>query len=165
MPVERTERVIAIWLRSTGNGRNPMFNGRRQPSRGGTSRMMREYQVRFCERLGVKFPGPTRHKPNASPALACLLPPPAPDIPMHALSAAMCRFCCKSLFALAIKNSFGRIRDFRIKMWGTSSPEEKLTGDLGNVIEATSIDTCDCTEESLGSLQVATENLFGGSCR
>jgi hypothetical protein len=38
-----------------------MFNGRRQPSRGGTSRMMREYQVRFCERLGVEFPGPTRH--------------------------------------------------------------------------------------------------------
>ena len=37
-----------------------MFNGRRQPSRGGTSRMMREYQVRICERLGVKFPGPTR---------------------------------------------------------------------------------------------------------
>ena len=60
--VERRERVIAIWLGSTGNGRNPMFNGRRQPSRGGTSRMMREYQVRFCERLGVKFPGPTRQK-------------------------------------------------------------------------------------------------------
>jgi hypothetical protein len=37
-----------------------MFNGRRQPSRGGTSRMTRERQVRFCERLGVKFPGPTR---------------------------------------------------------------------------------------------------------
>src|SRR6478736_298005 len=48
-------------LGSTGNGRNPMFNGRRQPSRGGTNRMTREYQVRFCERLGVKFPGPTRH--------------------------------------------------------------------------------------------------------
>src|ERR1700730_2707520 len=61
MPVERRERVIAIWLGSTGNGRNPMFNGRRQPSRGGTSRMTRECQVRFCERLGVKFPGPTRH--------------------------------------------------------------------------------------------------------
>src|SRR5207342_395595 len=60
MPVERRERVIAIWLGSTGNGRNPMFNGRRQPSRGGTSRMMRECQVRFCERLGVKFRGPTR---------------------------------------------------------------------------------------------------------
>jgi hypothetical protein len=25
-------------------------------------------------------------------------------------------------------------------MWGTSSPDEKLTGDLGNVIEATRID-------------------------
>jgi hypothetical protein len=35
-------------------------NGRRQPSRGGTSRMTRECQVRICERLGVKFPGPTR---------------------------------------------------------------------------------------------------------
>src|SRR6266481_10200915 len=34
MPVERRERAIAIWLGSTGNGRNPMFNGRRQPSHG-----------------------------------------------------------------------------------------------------------------------------------
>ena len=59
--VERRERVIAIWLGSTGNGKNPMFNGRRQPSIDGTSRMMREYQVRICERLGVKFLGPTRH--------------------------------------------------------------------------------------------------------
>ncbi len=42
------------------SGRNPMFNGRWQPSHGGTSRMMRQYQVRICERLGVKFPGPTR---------------------------------------------------------------------------------------------------------
>ena len=49
------------------------------------------------------------------------------------------RFCCRSLFALAIKNSFGRRRDFRVKMWGTSSPDDKLTGDLRNVIEATSI--------------------------
>ena len=52
-PVERREQAIAIWLGSTGNGRNPMFNGRRQPSRGGTSRMTRECQVRICERLGV----------------------------------------------------------------------------------------------------------------
>ena len=37
MPVERRKRAIAIWLGSTGNRRNPMFNGRRQPSRGGTS--------------------------------------------------------------------------------------------------------------------------------
>src|ERR1700731_4308033 len=49
------------------------------------------------------------------------------------------RFCCKSLFALVIKISFGCTRDFRVKMWGTSSPEDKLTGDLGNVIGATSI--------------------------
>jgi hypothetical protein len=56
-PVERREQAIAIWLGSTGNGRNPMFNGRRQPSCGGTSRMMRECQVRICEGLGVKFPG------------------------------------------------------------------------------------------------------------
>ena len=39
-----------------------MSNGRRQPSCGGTSRMTRECQVRFCERLGVQFPGPTRQK-------------------------------------------------------------------------------------------------------
>jgi hypothetical protein len=60
MPVERRERAIAISLGSIDNGRSPMFNGRRQPSRGGTSRMTRECQVRICERLGVKFPGPTR---------------------------------------------------------------------------------------------------------
>jgi hypothetical protein len=54
------ERAIAIWLGSIANGRNPMFNGRWQRSRDGTSRMTRECQVRICERLGVKFPGPTR---------------------------------------------------------------------------------------------------------
>ena len=65
MPVERREQAIDIesgqpMSGPTRGGRNPMFNGRRQPSRGGTSRMMREYQVRICERLGVKLPGPTR---------------------------------------------------------------------------------------------------------
>jgi hypothetical protein len=49
------------WVGSTGNGRSPTINGRRQPSCGGTSRMNREVHVRFCEGLGVKFPGPTRH--------------------------------------------------------------------------------------------------------
>ena len=44
-----------------------MFNGRRQPSRDGTSRMKREFQVRFCEGLGVKFPGPTRQKRRSQP--------------------------------------------------------------------------------------------------
>jgi hypothetical protein len=49
------------------------------------------------------------------------------------------RYCCKSLFALVIKNSPGCRRDFRVKMWGTSSPDDKLTGDLGSVIETTQI--------------------------
>ena len=44
-----------------------MFNGRRQPSCDGTSRMTRECQVRICERLGVKFPGPTRRVSRVSP--------------------------------------------------------------------------------------------------
>jgi hypothetical protein len=37
-----------------------------------------------------------------------------------------------------IKISFGCTGEFRVKMWRTSSPEDKLAGDLGNVIEATS---------------------------
>ena len=47
------------------------------------------------------------------------------------------RLCCKSPFAVVTKNSPGCRREFRVKMWGTSSPDDKLTGDLGNVIEAT----------------------------
>ena len=43
-----------------------MSNGRRQPSCGGTSRMTRECQVRFCERLGVQFPGPTRQQRSSN---------------------------------------------------------------------------------------------------
>jgi WD40 repeat protein len=38
--------VIAVGVESTGNVKNSTFNGRRQPSGGGTSRVMREYQVR-----------------------------------------------------------------------------------------------------------------------
>jgi hypothetical protein len=49
------------------------------------------------------------------------------------------RFCCKSLFALTIKISFGCTGDFHVNMWGTSLSEEKLAGDPSNVIEATSI--------------------------
>src|SRR5215831_15218501 len=60
MPVERGEQVIAVEIGSTGNGRNSMINGGRQPSYGGTSRMNREVHVRICERLGVQFPGATR---------------------------------------------------------------------------------------------------------
>ena len=58
-----------------------MINGRRQPSRGGTSRMMREYQVRICERLGVKFPGPTRQSLPIGPFSAMSdLPPVATEL-------------------------------------------------------------------------------------
>ena len=58
--------------------------------------------------------------------------------PAKATEVLRCRgFCCKSLFALVIKNSPGCRRDFRVKMWGTSSPDDNLTGDLGNVIETT----------------------------
>src|SRR5262245_26078058 len=49
------------------------------------------------------------------------------------------RLWCKSLFALVIKIFPGCGRDFQVKMWGTSSPDDKLTGDLGNVIESTKI--------------------------
>src|SRR5262245_38146024 len=44
--------------------------------------------------------------------------------------------CCKSRFALGFKNSPGCRRDFHVKMWGTSSPDDKLTGDLGNAFAA-----------------------------
>src|SRR5262245_45348792 len=50
-----------------------------------------------------------------------------------------CRFCCKSLFVLVTQNSPGRRREFRVKMWGTSSPNDKLVSDLGNPTEATRV--------------------------
>jgi hypothetical protein len=66
MLAERRGQVIAVELGPTGHaGRSRRFSVRPQPSCDGTSRMMREYQVRFCERLGVKFPGPIRTLRNA----------------------------------------------------------------------------------------------------
>jgi len=51
------------WERANWQQEEPSFlDGRRRSSFGGTSRMMREYHVRICERLGVKLPGPTRHQ-------------------------------------------------------------------------------------------------------
>jgi hypothetical protein len=70
MVVERRGQVIDDESGQLGNGRSPKLNGRRQPSIDGTSRMMREYQVRICERLRVKFPGPTRHSRPNRPVLA-----------------------------------------------------------------------------------------------
>jgi hypothetical protein len=79
MAAEQRGQVIAIGVGSTGNGRNPTINGRRQPSRGGTSRMMREYHVRICEGLGVKFPGPTRHSRRFLLLRAPSAYPPIPE--------------------------------------------------------------------------------------
>src|SRR5262245_11991923 len=51
-------------LGSTGSYREEpeCFSGRRKTSCDGTSRMTRECHVRICERLGVRFPGPTRQE-------------------------------------------------------------------------------------------------------
>jgi hypothetical protein len=51
----------------------------------------------------------------------------------------MCRLCCKSLFASLITKFTSCRRDFRINMWGTTSPGDELTGDFGNELEAISI--------------------------
>src|ERR1700730_14555698 len=80
------------------------------------------------------------------------------------------RFCCKSPFALVIKNSPGFRRDFRVKMWETSSPDDKLTGDLGNVIETVKIGgrqaTLDfCNNSALGVFHCDAQNFdaIGGT--
>src|SRR5260370_10236454 len=49
------------------------------------------------------------------------------------------RLCCKSLFAPLIANFSSCRRGFRVNMWGTSSPGDKLTGDFGNEPDAISI--------------------------
>ena len=54
MGLERRGRVIAVGVESTGTGKSSTLNGRWQRSGGGTSRMMREYQVR---NLGENSPG------------------------------------------------------------------------------------------------------------
>ena len=82
MLAERRGQAIAVELGPTGYaGRSPKVQ-RKAAAFDGTSRMMREYQVRFCERLGVKFPGPTRqlrkpryqHKFSRMPPIADLRP-------------------------------------------------------------------------------------------
>src|SRR5215472_14759104 len=62
MSVERSGQAIGVETLKgqlvTGGARG--FAEGRQLFIGGTSRMNREIQVRICEGLGVKFPGPTR---------------------------------------------------------------------------------------------------------
>ena len=59
MPVDEGGRSPTLGVSQLATGA-PILDGRRRPSFGGTSRMTRECQVRICERLGVKLPGPTR---------------------------------------------------------------------------------------------------------
>ena len=78
-------------------GMSPSFNGRRQPSRGGTSRISREAYVRFCERLGVKFPGPTRQirlspRPPRCRAGASGSPPIPDPVAAAARISGLCQF-------------------------------------------------------------------------
>src|SRR5258708_27561808 len=64
MPVERRGQAIramvnlANWQQEERTGRG----GGRQLSMDGTSRVTGDSHARFCERLGVKFPGPTRRR-------------------------------------------------------------------------------------------------------
>jgi hypothetical protein len=62
MPVERRGQVTDVGVSQLATGGASILDGRRRSSIGGTSRMMREYHVRICERLGVKLPGPTRQR-------------------------------------------------------------------------------------------------------
>ena len=65
MSVERSGRAIGVETLQgqlvTGGTRG--FDEGRQLFIDRTSRMNREVQVRICEGLGVKFPGPTRRVP------------------------------------------------------------------------------------------------------
>jgi len=62
MPVERRGQAIRVmiilvnWPQEEPNG----YGGGQLLFMDGTSRVNREIYARFCERLGVKFPGPTR---------------------------------------------------------------------------------------------------------
>ncbi len=71
MSVERSGQAIGVETLKgqlvTGGARG--FDEGRQLFIDGTSRMNREVQVRICEGLGVKFPGPTR---RPRPVAACV---------------------------------------------------------------------------------------------
>jgi hypothetical protein len=73
MPVERRGQVTRIRINRVNGQPEELegLDGRRQPSLGGTSRISREVYVRFCERLGVQFPGPTR--PKVGQGRACTM--------------------------------------------------------------------------------------------
>src|SRR5215831_18449615 len=69
MPVERSGQAIRVminlvnWQQEEPTG----CGGGRQLSMDGTSRVTGDSHARFCERLGVRFPGPTRRDQQWSP--------------------------------------------------------------------------------------------------
>ena len=69
MSVERSGQAIGVETLkgqlATGGARG--FDEGRQLFIDGTSRMNREVQVRICEGLGVKLPGPTRRRYRGRP--------------------------------------------------------------------------------------------------
>ena len=76
MPAEQRGQAIRVmialvnWQQEEPNG----CGGGQQLLLNGTSRVNREIYARFCERLGVKFPGPTRRRSATSVPTAT--PPP-----------------------------------------------------------------------------------------
>ena len=72
---------------------------------------MREYQVRICERLGVKFPGPTRHlKPEGFRA-ACT----TYRLPDDLLAAEFCIDCYRSRGLLYRKSPVNYASDLHLR--------------------------------------------------
>ena len=65
MGLERREQVIEIAL-GQPKGRSLTMQWGDGIPRDGTSRKMREYQIRFCEKLSVKFTGLTRQFPRST---------------------------------------------------------------------------------------------------
>ena len=86
MSVEQSGQAINVEASKgqlvTGGARG--FDGGRQLSTDGTSRMNREVQVRICEGLGVKLPGPTRLRLAARSMIGAVF--------VHAFAQLLCPF-------------------------------------------------------------------------
>src|SRR6202521_2579739 len=65
MPVERRGQAIRVMINLVNWQQDELTGcgGGRQLSLDGTSRVTGDCHARFCERLGVKFPGATRRRP------------------------------------------------------------------------------------------------------
>src|SRR6266436_9198856 len=92
MPWSEGGRSPTLGVSQLATGGAPILDGRRRPSFGGTSRMTRECHVRICERLGVKFPGPTRQNRTTRPGCRTSV---SSQRTGHATTAAACSFCAQ----------------------------------------------------------------------